>query len=188
MQHFKAICIFKLDLQSGKARFGPKLTIFFAPHDLENWRITLKNNKAPFLCYFKLCASFHSHWCIPIGVAVRKRPTWVKISDFLAVWPWNLTDDLEKQQGSSFKLHQALCMISSPYVNSNGLKTAKWGHDLCDLNLWSLTLTFCMDITSVNGNNSWKFQDDTTTGTLSKRCHRRTDERTDRQTDGNKCS
>ena len=45
----------------------------------------------------------------------------------------------------------------------------KWGHDLCDLDLWP----FCMDITSVNGNNSWKFQGDTMTGTLSKRCDRR---------------
>ena len=43
------------------------------------------------------------------------------------------------------------------------------GHDLCDLDLWP----FCMDITSVNGNNSWKFQGDTMTGTLSKRCDRR---------------
>ena len=41
---------------------------------------------------------------------------------------------------------------------------------------WSLTLTFCMDITSVNGNN-WKFQDDTMTGTLSKGCDGRTDRR-----------
>ena len=38
---------------------------------------------------------------------------------FLAVWPWNLTDDLEKQKGTSSKNHQALCIISSPYVNSN---------------------------------------------------------------------
>ena len=37
--------------------------------------------------------------------------------------------------------HQALCIISLPYVNSNwsyGPETAKWGHDLCDLDfdLW----------------------------------------------------
>ena len=41
---------------------------------------------------------------------------------------------------------------------------AYWGticFDLCDLDLWPLTLTFCMDITFVYGNNSWKFQDDT---------------------------
>ena len=41
-------------------------------------------------------------------------------------------------------------------------------------------LTFCMDITSANGNNSWKFQDDTMTWTLSKRCGGRTDGETDR--------
>ena len=37
---------------------------------------------------------------------------------------------------------------------------AKLGFDLCDLDLSPLTLTFCMDITSINGNKSWKFHDD----------------------------
>ena len=36
---------------------------------------------------------------------------------FLAVWAWNLMDDLEKQQGTSLKDHQDLCIISLPYVN-----------------------------------------------------------------------
>ena len=31
---------------------------------------------------------------------------------FLAVWPWNLTDDLEKQKGTFPTLLQALCIIS----------------------------------------------------------------------------
>ena len=35
-------------------------------------------------------------------------------------------------------------------------KTAKLGFDLSDLDLWPLTLTFCMDITSVMGNHSWE--------------------------------
>ena len=90
-------------------------------------------------------------------------------SIFLALWPYDLTDDLEKQQGTSHKHHQALCIISSPYVNSNwsyGPETAKWGHDLCDLDLWPLTLTFGMDITSVIGNHSWKFHDDMMRETL----------------------
>ena len=200
--------------------------------------MTLKNNRAPLLCCFKLYASFQSHWWIQTKVTVRKRSIWVKIGDFLscmtlkfdgwpwktighlfyatlsfvhhfvaidvlklelqsgiaqfgskstiflAVWPWNLTDDLKKHKGTSSILLQALCIISSPYVNSNWSydpETAKWGHDLCDLDLWPLTLTFCMDITSVIGNYSCKFNDDTMTGTLSKRCHRQTD----RQTDGN---
>ena len=134
--------------------------------------MTLQNNRAPLLCYFKLCASFRSHWWIQTGVTVRKRPIWVKFDDFLrrvtlkfdgwprktighlfmllqalciisypfvnsnwsyspetpnsgqipmifrAVRPWNLTDDLAKQQGTSSMLLQALCIISYPLVNS----------------------------------------------------------------------
>ena len=41
--------------------------------------MTLKNNSAPLLCNFKLCASFHSHWWIQTGVTVRKHPNWGKI-------------------------------------------------------------------------------------------------------------
>ena len=120
---------------------------FFSPSDLEIWWITPKNNPAPLLCYFKLFASFRSHWWIQTGVTVRKRQIWVKFDDFfyrvtlwpwktigqlfypisifvyhfipigefklelqsgnalfgsnstifIAVWPWNLTDELEKQ-------------------------------------------------------------------------------------------
>ena len=184
--------------------------------------MTLKNNRAPLLCYFKFCASFHSHQWIQAGVTVRKRPIWVKIIDFFslvtlqfdvwpwkrigylfyatssfvhhfvaigdfklelqsgnaqsgsystifrAVWPWNLTDDLEKQKGTSPKHYQAICIISSSYMNSNwsySPETVKLGCDLCDLNLWPLTLTFCMDVTSVTGNNSWSLHDDTMMGT-----------------------
>ena len=61
----------------------------------------------------------------------------------------------------SYNQHQALCTISS-YVNSNwrhDSEKAKLDLDLCYLHLWPLTLTFCMDITSVIGNNSWKFHD-----------------------------
>ena len=124
---------------------------FFSPWDLEIWWMTPKNNRAHLLCYFKLFASFRSHWWIQTGVTVWKRLIWVKIDDFfsrvtlkfdgwpsktighlfyatssfvqhfvaadelkldlqsgnawfwskstifLAVWPWNLTDDLQKQ-------------------------------------------------------------------------------------------
>ena len=56
---------------------------FFVPCDLENWLMTLMNNRAPLQCYFKHCASFHNHLWIQNHVTVRKRPIWVKISD---VW------------------------------------------------------------------------------------------------------
>ena len=134
--------------------------------DLEFWRITFKNNRAPLICYFKLCASLSSHWWIQTVVTVRKRLIWVKCNDFLsratlkfdvwpwktighlfdatsnfvhhfitigelklelqsgnaqfgsnstifrAMWPWNLTYDLEKQIGTSLMLLQDLCIIS----------------------------------------------------------------------------
>ena len=55
---------------------------FLEPCDLEIWRMTLKNNRAPLLCYFKLCASFRSHRWFQTWVTVRKRPIWVKFDDF----------------------------------------------------------------------------------------------------------
>ena len=111
VHHFVAISELKLELQSGNAQSGDS-----EPCDFEIWRMTLQNNKAPLLCYFKLCASFHSHWWIQTWVTVQKRPIWVK---FGAVRPWNLTDDLAKQKGTSSMLLQALCIISYPLVNSN---------------------------------------------------------------------
>ena len=60
-----------------------QMLCFLEPCDLEIWQMTFKNNRAPLLCYFKLCASFCSHWWIQTGVTVRKRPICVKID---AVW------------------------------------------------------------------------------------------------------
>ena len=72
-----------------------KLDDFFELCDLGIWRMTLKNNRTPLLCYFKLYASFRSHWWIQTGVTVRKRSIWVNIDDFFSrvtlqfdVWPW----------------------------------------------------------------------------------------------------
>ena len=57
--------------------------------------MTLKNNRAPLLCYFKLSTLFRAHWWIRTGVTVRKRPIWVKFDDFYScltlkfdAWPW----------------------------------------------------------------------------------------------------
>ena len=73
-------------------------------------------------------------------------------------------DGFEKQRGTSPKQHLALCIIWSPYANSNwsySPETAKYVFDLCDLDFWPLNLTFCMDIISGIGYNYWKLQDDT---------------------------
>ena len=130
---------------------------FLEPCDLEIWRMTFQNNRAPLLCYFKLCASFRSHWWIQTGVTVLKRPIWVKFDNLLSCVTLTFDGWPSKTIGHIPKQHQAVCIISLQCVNSNwsyGLETAKWGHDLCDLEIWPLTLTFCMDITFVIGNDS----------------------------------
>ena len=95
VHHSIDISEFKLKLQSGNAHFGSKLMFFFVPCDPEICQMTLKNKRAPLPCNFKLNTTFRSHLWIQTGVTVRKCQIWVKIDDFfLAVWPWNLTDDL----------------------------------------------------------------------------------------------
>ena len=67
---------------------------------------------------------------------------------FRAVWPWNLTDPLEKQYGTSSMLLQALCSISYPLVNLNwsySPETPNLGQirrflELCDLEIWRIPL------------------------------------------------
>ena len=76
--HFAAIGELKLELESNLGQ----IQRFLEPCDLAIWLMTLKNNRAPLQCYFKLFASFWSHWCIQTWVRVRKRPIWVKFDDF----------------------------------------------------------------------------------------------------------
>ena len=98
-------------------------------------------------------------------------------------------DDLEKQLGTSSRQHQAICIISSSYVNSNlsySPETVKLGCDLCDLDLWPLTLTFCMDLTWVIDNNSMKISWWYNNGNIVKKVWQ-TDSRTDRQMENTIC-
>ena len=63
---------------------------FLEPCDLEIWRMTLKNNRAPLLSIIKLYASSHHHMWIQTGVTVRKRLSWVVTSVTLTfdLWSW----------------------------------------------------------------------------------------------------
>ena len=71
---------------------------FLKTRDLEIWRMTLKNNRAPLLSNIKLYAiafeklyiSFHHHMWIQSGVKVWKRLSWVVTSVTLTfdLWPW----------------------------------------------------------------------------------------------------
>ena len=64
------------------------------------------------------------------------------------MWPWNLTDDIEKQECTSSILCPALCIISNPSVNSNWSYSPEtlnsgriWQYFVpCDLTIWWMTL------------------------------------------------
>ena len=98
-----ALCIISKPSVTSNLSFSPETLNsgqnkrFLSPCDLAIWHMTLKNNRAPLLCYFKLCASLHKHWWIQTGITVRKHPIWVKMDDFLAVWLCNLKNDIDKQ-------------------------------------------------------------------------------------------
>ena len=83
VHHFTAISEFKLELQPETPNLG-QIRQFLKPCDLEIWQMTLQNNRTPLLYYFKLCASFHTHWWIQIWVTVRKRSIRVKSDDCLS--------------------------------------------------------------------------------------------------------
>ena len=70
---------------------------FFRPCDREIWWMTLQNNRAPLLCYFKLCASFPTHWWIQTSsCSPETLNSGQNRQYFLAVWPKNFTDDPQK--------------------------------------------------------------------------------------------
>ena len=63
------------------------------------WNLTgdLENNRAPLQCYFKLCASFVTIGEFILELQSGNAQFGPNSTMFWAVWPWNLTDDLEKQ-------------------------------------------------------------------------------------------
>ena len=119
-----------MELQSGNAKSGSKSAFFYVLCDIEIWWMNLKNNTAPLLCHFKLCASFHSHLSTQNGVIVRKRQIWVKIGDFLSRvklkfdgWPWKTIGHLFYAT-SSFVHHLiAICQFELELQSGN----AKYG-------------------------------------------------------------
>ena len=117
----------------------------FFIHDLEIWWMTLKNNRAPLLWYFKLCASFHSHRSIPTGVRVLEPQMRVKISDFLSHvtfkydrWPWKAISHLFYATSSFVHHFIAICEFNLELRSGN----AQFGSKLvifCPVWPWNLT-------------------------------------------------
>ena len=88
--------------------------------------------------------SVNSNW----SYSQKKAQFGSKLTIVLAVWLWNLMDDLQKQLGTSSMLLQALCSILYPLVNSNwsySPETPNLGQirqfvEPCDLEIWEVTL------------------------------------------------
>ena len=87
--------------------------------------MTPKNNRAPFLYYIKL-ASFEIHQWIQTGVTFRKRPSWVKIDDFLArVWPRKLTYDFENNRAPLLYYFKLCASFRSQWWIQTGVTVRK---------------------------------------------------------------
>ena len=82
--HFIAMHHFKLELLSGNAEFGWKSTVI-GTCDFKIWGMTLKNTRAPLLCYLKLYAPFYSHRTIQTWVTANNCQIRVKIGDISIV-------------------------------------------------------------------------------------------------------
>ena len=87
--------------------------------DLENWWMSLKNNRTHPLSYTSFVHHFKTIHEFKLELQSGNAQFRSKSAYFLPVWHWNLMDDLEKQDDTSFILHQALCIISKRCMNSN---------------------------------------------------------------------
>ena len=97
----QALCSISYRLVHSNLSYSPEtpnlgqIRRFLAPCDLEIWRMTLKNNRAPLLSNIKLYIKFHHHMWIQTGVTVRKRSSWVVTSVTLTFdlfsWPFAWT-------------------------------------------------------------------------------------------------
>ena len=97
VHHSIAISEFKLDLQSGNAQFGSKSMCFLS-------RVTLKFNRWPWKTIghlFYSTSSFVHHFKamdeFKLVLQSGNAQFGSKSAIYCPVWPWNLTDDLEKQ-------------------------------------------------------------------------------------------
>ena len=234
----QALCIISNTLVNSYWSYSPETLDsgwnwrYFVLYDLKIWRMTLENNRTPFLYYIKLCAPFQTHLWSQTWVTVWKHSIRVKFFFLSRVtmkfdgWPWKTIGHLSYTTLSFVHHFKSIGEVKIRLQSGNTQFGSKRQFFVpCDIEIWRMTLknnraplleiwrmtlknnrapllsniklcasfhchmwiqtgvtvqkqlsgvmtivtlTFCMDITSVNGNISWKFQDDTITGTLSK--------------------
>ena len=114
--------------------------------DLEIWWMTLKNNRAYVLCYFKLCASFLNHQWIQTWVTIRKSPIRVKIGDFWSRvtlkfdgWTWKSIGHLFYATSSFVRHFTTIGEFKLELQSENAQFWSKSAIFVpCDLEIWRL--------------------------------------------------
>ena len=133
----------------------------FLACDLEIWRMTLKI--VGHVCYVSWSVLYH---VITIGgfqleLQSGNGQFGSIFGDICPLWPWNLTDDLDKQNDASPMLRKSLCIISSPYVDSNsnyGPETTKILNWVWPLYPWPLTSDIDLQPMVITPENSMLMQ------------------------------
>ena len=131
----------------------------------------------------ELSLRFHSHRWIQTRVMSPETPdsgqNW---RFFCPLWPWNLTKITLKENRAPLLFHcKRLAWHRSHLRIQTGFTVRKrlnWGKmclDGCDLDLWPWSYAWISRF--VCGKNSWKFHDDTMSGSLWKWCDRQRDRR-----------
>ena len=94
VHHFVAIGEFKLLVCPETPNLG-QIRRLLEPCDLEIWRMTFKNNRAPLLCYLKLCVPFRSGiGDFKLQLQSGNAQSGSNSTIFSSVWGLNLTDEL----------------------------------------------------------------------------------------------
>ena len=128
----QALCIISYPLVNSYWSYSPETSNLgqilrsLEPCDLEIWWMTLKNNRAPLLCYFKLCAAFRTHLWIQTGVTVWKRPIRVKSDDLKSRatlkfdgWPWKTIGHLFYATSSFVQHFVPICEFTLELQSGN---------------------------------------------------------------------
>ena len=172
---------------------------FLEPCDLEIWRMTLKNNRAPLLCYFKLCASFRSHCLNSNWSYSPETPNLGQIRRFLEpcdleIWCMTLQNNRAPLL-SNIKLYASFHHDMRIQTGVTVRKRLSWVVTSVTLtfDLWpwpfAWTLLWSLVITPENFMmiRWWEHsQKGVTDGQTDGQTDRRTDRQTDRRTDGRK--
>ena len=111
VHHCKAICELNLELQFGNAHLGSNWWLLCP---VCPWNLTDDLKNKGHLFYVTLSCVHHFVAIDEFKLELQSgNPRFgSKSAIFCPVWPWNLTDDLEKQKGIFYMPLQALCIIS----------------------------------------------------------------------------